>query len=156
MRLSGCVTGEPATKFQARRALTQCRCSVGIVFSTAGGPNISRGNCGGRPSSPQDWLEVPCLFWPCTLVCRDPSLILPASFAAIWDWCSARYLWVVECGSSSSRSGSNRIASPSGRNSLRHFLTGFANLFTSNSRNGFYFAQTGHSHFATTTSAIGG
>jgi hypothetical protein len=33
------------------------------------------------------------------------------------------------------RSGSNRISSPSGRNSLRHFLTGFANLFTSNSRN---------------------
>ena len=66
MKLSSCVTGKPTPKLQARRALTQCRCSVGIVFSTAGGPNIFRGNCGGRPSSPQDWLEVSCLFWPCT------------------------------------------------------------------------------------------
>jgi hypothetical protein len=53
----------------------------------------------------------------------------------IWDWCSARYHWVVECGCSSIRSGGNRLFSPSGRNSLRHFLTGFANLSTSNSRN---------------------
>ena len=44
MKLSTCVTGKPATKLRARRALTQCRCSVGIVFSTVGVPDIFWGH----------------------------------------------------------------------------------------------------------------
>jgi hypothetical protein len=53
------------------------------------------------------------------------------------------YLGLVFCAVSlgcgvcvpSIRSGRNGLFSPSGRNSLRHFLTGFANLSTCNSRN---------------------
>ena len=51
-------------------------------------------------AAPSD--SMPILGWS-RVLCRDRLLILPASFAAIWDWCSARYLWVVACGRSSIR-----------------------------------------------------